>query len=122
MSATDRKGPGRFGRLDEERRARITALASQGEPVAVIAKRLGIDRDTARRWIDPDYRERRNRQVAETRSHGGTGPKWDRNMKALRADVAARRAEVPPDTRGLTARLFGDPIPGDTRDRRGIIA
>jgi hypothetical protein len=27
-------------------------------------------------------------------------------------DVAARLAEIPPDTRSLTARVFGDPLPG----------
>ena len=28
------------------------------------------------------------------------------------ADVAARLAEIPPNTRNLTARVCGDPIPG----------
>ena len=31
------------------------------------------------------------------------------------ADLHARRREMPDDTRGLTARLMGDPIPGDAR-------
>lgn len=36
------------------------------------------------------------------------------------ADITARLAEIPEeDERTLTARLMGDPIPGDTRDRRG---
>jgi hypothetical protein len=30
----------------------------------------------------------------------------------------ARLGEIPDDTRGLTARVFGDPIPGDQRRRR----
>lgn len=28
------------------------------------------------------------------------------------ADIAARRAEIPLDTRDLTARVCGDPLPG----------
>jgi hypothetical protein len=27
-------------------------------------------------------------------------------------DIEARRAEIPADTRSLTARIFGDPLPG----------
>jgi hypothetical protein len=33
-------------------------------------------------------------------------------------DWAARLAEIPEDTRDLTARVFGDPIPNDRRRRR----
>lgn len=38
------------------------------------------------------------------------------------ATVAARRAEIPDDTRGLTARVLGDPLPGRSaldRERGG---
>lgn len=36
-----------------------------------------------------------------------------------RTDVAARRAEIQPDTRSLTGRLLGDPMPGRSAlDRR----
>ena len=33
----------------------------------------------------------------------------------VNADALKRSAEIPADTRCLTARLFGDPIPGDPR-------
>lgn len=40
--------------------------------------------------------------------------------KVTDEDLAARLAEIPPDTRDLTARIFGDPIPGRRElDMRG---
>lgn len=33
-------------------------------------------------------------------------------VRQYQADAAARVAEIPPDTRDLTARFFGDPLPG----------
>lgn len=33
----------------------------------------------------------------------------------LKRDVEQRLAEIPEDTRGITGRVFGDPIPNDPR-------
>lgn len=36
-------------------------------------------------------------------------------IKVTAEEYAARLAEIPPDSRSLTARICGDPIPGDAR-------
>lgn len=56
------------------------------------------------------------REYAEARRAAGialadAGPR--------REELAARLAEIPADTRSLTARIFGDPLPGRSAlDRR----
>lgn len=37
------------------------------------------------------------------------------NGRVNREEAEARLAEIPEDTRSLTARMLGDPIPGDPR-------
>jgi len=55
------------------------------------------------------------RRPHRTRAHR---PAEDGAPQATMAeDAAARLAEIPPDTRSLTGRLMGDPIPGDRRRR-----
>jgi hypothetical protein len=39
-------------------------------------------------------------------------PNGDRMTAEAKADAERRLAEIPPDTRDLTARLMGDPLPG----------
>jgi hypothetical protein len=86
------------------------------------ARELGISNiDAARGVIDPEWYDRRNNRVRDrraglvktTRLKGDGTPAHMANRCAPPAeDIAARLAEIPPDTRSLTARLFGDPIPG----------
>ena len=45
-----------------------------------------------------------------------------RSLNPPDEDVAARLAEIPPDTRDLTAQVFGDPLPGRSAlDRRTAV-
>lgn len=58
------------------------------------------------------YKARRSdemREMTRLRRQAGLS---EREVFPNPADVAARLAEIPPDTRNLTARVCGDPIPG----------
>lgn len=101
--------------LSPDRRVRIAELHQAGKEPRQIAEQAGVRLETVKRWIDPAWREKRNRQIAAVRERGGGASAGRIALDSARADVEARFAEIPPDTRGLTARLFGDPIPGDPR-------
>lgn len=49
------------------------------------------------------------REMTQLRRQAGIPP---REIRPNLSDVAARLAEIPADTRSLTARIFGDPLPG----------
>lgn len=106
---------GRIETLSSAQRETILALHAAGHREAMIAKRLGVTRDTVMRWIDPAWREKRNRMIAEARRRRGKVDASRILPPGIRADIEARLAEIPPDTRDLTGRLLGDPIPGDPR-------
>lgn len=71
--------------------------------------------------LDPTFREKRNSRAraygAKYRSIIEAGG-FSATRMAMGADrvpaedVAARLAEIPEDTRTITGRLFGDPLPG----------
>lgn len=82
-----------------------------------IGKCFGVNGETVRRAVDPVFRERRREQVAKRRSYASLGitPVTDAmciDRRTVRQDAQARMAEIPDDTRGLTARICGDPLPG----------
>ena len=60
-------------------------------PWAHIAKHFGVTPDTVRRVLDPEWAARRRAGITD-------------GERLLR--------EVPADTRDLTARALGDPLPG----------
>jgi hypothetical protein len=49
------------------------------------------------------------REMTRLRRQAGLS---EREVFPNATDLAARLAEIPPDTRSLTARICGDPIPG----------
>ncbi|MCP4306592.1 MAG: hypothetical protein GY788_17325 [bacterium] len=69
--------------------------------------------DGLRLALDPEYGRKRREQTQSRRSRekcpshhqGGVG-------RVKSADVAARLAEIPPDTRTITGMICGDPLPG----------
>lgn len=63
--------------------------------------------------MDPGWRKRRA-EAQRTRDVSRLRADLDKDMPTRidPADVAARLAEIPPDTRTLTGFLFGDPLPG----------
>jgi hypothetical protein len=76
-----------------------------------IALVMGVRGTTIRCWIDPEYRKKTNELHRK---------RWRRLQ--VQTDVVVRKYEaadadqlakqIPPDTRDLTARLCGDPVPG----------
>lgn len=94
------------------------ALHASGWRYARISEQYGVDNKTIRRALDPEYQARRCQQVRDARKLRETGVRNPRagrenaTSMSLKADWAARLAEIPADTRSLTARLCGDPLPG----------
>lgn len=75
-------------------------LRSQGKTTAFIAKEIGVSETTVRRILTDHQDSRRvaNSQRAERHDD--------------KADAARLMRKIPNDTRSLTARFFGDPLPG----------
>ena len=100
-------------------------MRDDGVAYYVIGHELGVSADTARSWIDKQYAERRRKQIREARARrtnnvNGRIVHVVRNLERYRAvkpnlpDEEFKRliADIPEDTRDLTARLCGDPLPG----------
>jgi len=60
-----------------------------------------------------DRRNQKQREIAAATKSAGL--RHAATFSVTRMDFEARLAEIPKDDRGLTARLMGDPIPGDPR-------
>ena len=85
----------------------IRTLHRYGFTMAQIAERFGCSEGTIYRVFHPEGEKRAFNHV-----HSPDGKPATRLSKA---DIAARFAEIPADTRSLTAAAFGDPIPNDPR-------
>ena len=94
------------------------ALASRmretGMTYAQIGAVFSLSPDTIHSRTDPDYRAKRQWQKSAKRQYLPSLAAT-RASTVTNADIAARLAEIPRDTRGLTALVFGDPIPGRLR-------
>jgi len=98
-------------------------LQAKGWTFKRIGERLGCAFHTVKRVLDPDYAVKRRIQVREARqirepSLPRKTARENATAVSVKEDAAARLAEIPPDTRSLTQRLCGDPIPGDPRRAR----
>lgn len=68
-----------------------------------------------------NYHDRRNRAIEREAAAAkrAAGLRYF-GERVQREDIEARMAEIPYDTRDLTARIFGDPLPGRSAlDRMG---
>jgi hypothetical protein len=89
-------------------------LRAAGMKWETIANRLNVGSDGLKRRLDPEYRERRNQQMRDANERR-TSTSWPMHHFASRMpqeQLDRLRATVPVDTRGLTARACGDPLPG----------
>lgn len=92
-------------------------LRSEGLTFAEIGKALGVTGSTAHNWLDPSFAQARRDQINRNR---GSRPLRRVTSTATRTaagapsdtDIEKRLREIPQDTRSLTGRLFGDPLPG----------
>lgn len=103
--------------LTSEQIEEARQLQARGWTIIRIAERLGCYRQTIKRVLDPEYAVKRRIQVREARqirepSLPRKTARENATAVSIKEDAAARLAEIPPDTRSLTARLAGDPLPG----------
>lgn len=108
-------------RITDEIRTQARQLRKEGLSYRDIGTALGFTGCSIHKALDPHYAEKRRTQINLARAFRTAdmqvaGPRV-RYMDSgtIREDAAARLAEIPPDTRDLTATLLGDPIPNDPR-------
>lgn len=115
-------------RFYEDPRIRRAAEAIAGTPPefvnwSALARDTGLTRDVLMRQLRPGYREAANsRHGREARARLVKllkAPPAHFVHRKLDASFAARLAEIPDDHRSLTARVFGDPLPGRSAFDRG---
>lgn len=94
-------------------------MAAAGKNWVEIGRRFGVTDMTAHVLCDPEFREKvnaRKRRENKRRSelYASSVPSFIRHAtgRPAKEDVEARLAEIPADTRDLTAKAFGDPLPG----------
>lgn len=89
-------------------------MRETGMTYAQIGLVFGLSPDTMHCRLDPEYRAKRQWQKSAARQLLPQPP-GQRANRVSNADLAARLAEIPKDTRDLTAFICGDPIPGRIR-------
>lgn len=98
--------------------AKAKRLRADGLDFAVIAKELGVTTTTAHGWIDPVFAQYRRDQINRNRRQNSSRRHVVRNHVVYSAsgpsdaEIRRRLNDIPEDTRSLTGRLCGDPIPG----------
>ncbi len=94
--------------------AEAKRMIAAGQSLTQVARFYGTTVTTLHGWIDPAYAMHTRERINRTRMYKREMPAGaEVNYKPPRAeDVAARLAEIPPDTRSLTQRLMGDPLVG----------
>lgn len=106
-------------KLSEAQIEEARVLHRQGWKYLTLSETFGCDPKTVRRALDVEYKHRRCIQVRAARLERQATKA--RSLKAGREnamgmsakdDAAARLAEIPEDTRTLTQRICGDPLPG----------
>lgn len=103
--------------LSDEQIKQAKKLRAAGWTWTRLGQKFGCAWETVRRRIDPEYAEFRKQQINRARGvHriGDVAPLL--RERATRADVRhsaeSLMDDVPADTRDLTARMLGDPLPG----------
>lgn len=96
-------------------------MRDAGADWKAISRATEISVDTLRRRLDPDYREKRSAKEKARRSvFYGLAHSIDPNRPKPH-EVLRALTSIPRDTRNLTARLCGDPLPGRSAlDRRQV--
>ena len=106
--------------LPKEEKARrlneVEPLIAGRESWHKLSLQTKVPVDPLRRKFDPEWHRRRLARDKKYRDGNGgyrvAHTVDDPRSTARDVDIAARLAEIPPDTRSLTAYLFGDPLPG----------
>lgn len=99
-----------MGAIDTEK---ATKLIAEGLSIRAIARLFGVTPVTVRRQIDDGFRVKLNaRQGEYYRRQRASVDNHQAARNPPEEDWKSRIAEIPTDTRGLTGRLCGDPLPG----------
>jgi hypothetical protein len=83
-------------------------MRESGMTLRRIGTHFGISESVVGRRLNPVLAERAR---LRDRNRDGTAPISEATVRR-ETELAARLAEIPSDTRDLTGRLFGDPLPG----------
>lgn len=104
----------RKGKATPEKIARAKELYDGGGlSFKAIARAIGVaSGDTIKRWLDPKWAERSRQYQRDTYQRVEDVHLVPLDRGPDERDLKARWREIPPDTRDLTARLCGDPLPG----------
>lgn len=109
----------------DPRHAEAARLRETGMSWERLGKHFQCSPSTVKCWVDPEHAERRklrkrvNAAKGRPPSNRTTG-QVVRDDNIDRADVAARLAAIPEDTRSRAEKLLGDPPPGRSAlDQRG---
>lgn len=105
--------PGK-NRFSLETRARAAQMRANGMSVKEIGQILGCSPGAVLRWTTPGYRDRQNASSRLRIEY--QAPQW-------KLDAERLLKAIPPDTRDLTGRICGDPLPGRRAiDKQGSVA
>jgi hypothetical protein len=85
-------------------------ISKKNQELRERVKKIAADRQRER---DRKRRERRNLIKGDMARFHTAESRQEREARERSVDML--RAEIPDDTRDLTGRLMGDPIPGDRR-------
>ena len=100
--------------LTDDELSRATEMRANGIAIFAIAAALGVPDDRVRKTLNPEYAARVRAEKA--RQHYRNRSRIDAGIETIdreaRKDAARLRQQIPPDTRSLTARIAGDPLPG----------
>ena len=85
-----------------------------------IERTIGVSADIIRRRLDPEWATFRANRVRTVRAiHRGNAGSSDAPYRIDPAEAARALATIPRDTRSLSSRILGDPLPGRSAlDRR----
>lgn len=109
--------------LSDEARSAIIHDFHAGVSIPRLSKLHDIADEALRRMLVPGYAARRDaavRMARRARERGGLSIKALRTAEPIEVkhDADRLKTRIPPDTRSLTGRLCGDPIPNDPRRQR----
>jgi len=116
---TNRPAPAKT--VVDQNRPWIAKQREAGETWRNIAEKLGITRQSLQMWFGVDQfdfeRKRARARASEERKRRELGVEPGRPREYRKLHEAVTKIEIagerePPDTRDLTGRILGDPIPG----------
>ena len=90
--------------------AKVLRQRERGRPWEVIARELGITAHMLRRQVDPEYVRLNDLRLQRQRERYRKVQSGE--LRRAPDDADAIRLPDEPDTRDLTGRLCGDPLPG----------